>query len=163
MKVKKKPNTSGDDLTWFQRQARQKKQAKAAYEQSRQEYLKTAGVGIPSNTTMLDETTVIAGQKPKPVTVRKKQVEKSDKITAGDIAENVADDLSGSVTVSSITQAVRRSPVFNLVKKASQSPQGKAWRRIFKRTANIGSRIVAPPMLVNPTKIQVGGGTDVMS
>jgi hypothetical protein len=161
MKVKKKPNN--DDLTWFQRQARQKKQAKAAYEQSRQEYLKTAGVGIPSNTTMLEETTVTAGPNPKPVTVRKKQVEKSDKMTAGDIAENVADDLSGSVTVSSITQAVRRNPIFNLAKKAAQSPQGKAWRRILKRTANIGSRIVAPPMLINPTKVQVGGGSDIMS
>ena len=126
-----------------------KQKQKAKIDIARKKYLEEVSQGIPENTTMIPEVTVTA----KPLIGFKNQIPTAEKAKGfGEIATNVADDASGSIRISDITRAVRTSPAFNLMKSAAQSPRMKAIGRIFKRTANITGRIVAPPMLVNPLK-----------
>jgi hypothetical protein len=79
---------------------------------------------------------------------------KIDKKSVGEVAENVADDLSGKVGTTGFIASAKKT-AFNLVKKSKKSPRMKALKRIAKRTGKIGGALIAPPMLVNPLK---GGG-----
>jgi|DEB0MinimDraft_6_1074348.scaffolds.fasta_scaffold79213_2 hypothetical protein len=80
---------------------------------------------------------------------------KLDKKSVGEVAESVADDLSGKAGTTGFV-ASRKKSAFKLLKKAKESPRMKALRRIAKRTGRVGGALVAPPMLINPLKV---GGT----
>ena len=79
---------------------------------------------------------------------------KLDKKSVGEVAESVADDLSGKVGTTGFIASAKKN-TFKLMKKAKKSPRMKALKRIVKRTGKIGGALVAPPMLINPLK---GGG-----
>ena len=79
---------------------------------------------------------------------------KLDKKSVGEVAESVADDLSGKVGTTGFIASAKKS-TFKLMKKAKKSPRMKALKRILKRTGKVGGALVAPPMLINPLK---GGG-----
>ena len=145
--MKKSKNTKNPKLQKQMMIRRNKQKQKAKIDAARKKYVEEVSQGIPENTTMIPEVTVTA----KPLIGFKNQIPTAEKAKSfGEIATNIADDASSSVRVSDITRAIRTSPAFNLMKSAAQSPRMKAIGRIFKRTANIGSRIVAPPMLINP-------------